>query len=117
MTKERWAHAEEIESNPKTPLDPKEINAESYELPILTVDLGETDADDKLPDLVEEYMKKNKSLKVAIERENLDIVAKKNKTKDGKTNWALIIGYGFAALAIGVAGYKLIKKFQKPKEM
>lgn len=114
MPKERWAHAEEIESNPKTPLDPSEIHAESYQLPVLTVNLGETETDEQLPNLVEEYMKKNKNLKDAIDSGNLDIVAKKNKTKDGKTNWALIIGYGFAALAIGVAGYKLIKKFQKP---
>ncbi len=115
MPKERWAHAEEIESNPKTPLDPSEINAESYELPVLTVDIGETETEEELPKLVDDYMKKNKSLKTAIDKENLDVVAKKNKTKDGKTNWALIIGVGFAALAVGVAGYKLIRKYQKNK--
>ncbi|OGD81542.1 hypothetical protein A2572_04110 [Candidatus Collierbacteria bacterium RIFOXYD1_FULL_40_9] len=115
MPKERWAHAAEIESNPKTPLHPSEINAESYELPVLTVDIGETDTEDQLPNLVEEYMKKNKNLKNAIDKENLDVVAKENKGKNGKKNWALIIGVGFAALAVGVAGYKLIKKYQKPK--
>ena len=115
MKKERWALADEIESNPKTPLDPKEIHAESYELPVLTVDIGETETEDQLPVLVEDYMKKNKYLKNAIDRENLDVVAKENKGKDGKKNWALIIGFGFAALAVGVAGYKLIKKHQKPK--
>lgn len=116
MKKERWALADEIERNPKTPLDPSEINAESYELPVLTVDIGETDTEEELPILVEEFMKKNKSLKTAIDKENLDIVAKENKGKNGKKNWALIIGFGFAALAVGVAGYKLIKKYQKPKK-
>lgn len=115
MPKERWAYAEEIESNPKTPLDPSEINAESYELPVLTLDIGEAETEEELPILVEEYMKKNKNLKMAIDKENLDVVAKENKGKDGKKNWALIIGFGFAALAVGVAGYKLIKKHQKPK--
>lgn len=115
MTKERWALADEIESNPKTPLDPSEINAESYELPVLTVDIGETETDEELQKLVNEYMSKNTNLKKAIEIENLDVVAKANKGKDGKKNWALIIGVGFAALAVGVAGYKLIKKYQKPK--
>lgn len=116
MPKERWALADEIESNPKTPLDPSEINAESYELPVLTVDIGETDTEEELPILVEEFMKKNKSLQTAIDKENLDIVAKENNGKNGKKNWALIIGFGFAALAVGVAGYKLIKKYQKPKK-
>lgn len=115
MPKERWAHAEEIERNPKTPLDPSEIHAESYELPVLTVDIGETETEEELPELVAEYMKKNKDLKNTIDKENLDIVAKENKGKSGKKNWALIIGVGFAALAVGVAGYKLIKKYQKPK--
>ncbi len=115
MPKERWAHADEIERNPKTPLDPSEINAESYELPVLTVEIGETDTEEELPILVEEFMKKNKSLKTAIDKENLDVVAKENKGKNGKKNWALIIGFGLAALAVGVAGYKLIKKYQKPK--
>lgn len=115
MTKERWAHAEEIERNPKTPLDLSEIHAESYELPVLTVDIGETDTEAELPILVEAYMKKNKTLKNAIDKENLDVVAKENKSKSGKKNWALIIGFGIAALAVGVAGYKLIKKHQKPK--
>lgn len=115
MPKERWAHAEEVEGNPKIPLDLSEIHAENYDLPVLTLDLGEA-TEGELPLVISEYMKKNKSLKTAIDRENLDIVAKENKTKDGKTNWALIVGYGFAALAVGVAGYKLIRKFQKPKE-
>lgn len=115
MPKERWANAEEIESNLKTPLLPEEINAESYELPVLTVDIGETETDAELLELVEEYMSKNKNLKKAIESENLDVVAKDNKGKSGKKNWALIIGVGFAALAVGVAGYKLIRKYQKEK--
>jgi len=115
VKKEHWAHAAEVESNPKTPLDPSEIHAESYTLPVLTLDLGEV-TEEQLPIVVDEIMKKQKNLKEVIEKENLDVVAKKNKTKDGKTNWALIIGYGFAALAIGVAGYKLIRKFQKPKQ-
>lgn len=115
MPKERWAHAEEIESNPKTPLDSREVNAESYELPILTVDIGEGDDEEELPKLVDEYMKKNKNLKNAIEKESLDVVAKENKGSNGKKKWALIIGFGFAALAVGVAGYKLIKKYQKDK--
>lgn len=115
MKKERWAHADEIERNPKTPLDLSEIHAESYELPVLTVDIGETETEEQLPNLVEDYMKKNKYLKNAIDRENLDVVAKANKGKDGKKKWALIIGFGFAALAVGVAGYKLVKKYQKPK--
>lgn len=113
MTKERWALADEIESNPKTPLDPSEIHAESYHLPVLTFDIGEIQSEEELPKIIDEFMKKNKNLVDAVENKNLDIVAKGNKTKDGKTNWALIIGYGFAALAIGVAGYKLIRKYQK----
>ncbi len=113
MPKERWASAAEIESNPKTPLDPSEVNAESYELPILTVDIGETETEDELPNLVDQYMKKNKSLKSAIDVEKLDVVAKENKSANGKKNWTLIIGFGFAALAVGVAGYKLVKKYQK----
>ena len=60
-------------------------------------------------------MKKNKNLKKAIDTENLDVVAKENKGINGKKNWALIIGVGFAALAVGVTGYKLIKKYQKDK--
>lgn len=115
MPKERWALADEIESNPKTLLDPSEIHAENYELPVLTVDIGETETEEELPNLVEDYMKKNKHLKNAIDRENLDVVAKENKGKDAKKKWALIIGVGFAALAVGVAGYKLVKKYQKPK--
>ena len=110
MPKERWAYAEEIESNPKTPLDPSEINAESYQIPVLAVDIGEAESNEDLELLIEDFMKKNPKLKTSIENDNLDIVAKKNKTR-----WALVIGYGFAALAIGVAGYKLIKKYQKPE--
>ena len=60
-------------------------------------------------------MKKNKYLKNAIDRENLDVVAKENKGTNGKKKWALIIGFGFAALAVGVAGYTLIKKHQANK--
>ncbi len=115
MPKDRWALADEIERNPKTPLDPSEIHAESYELPVLTVDIGETETEEQLPNLVEDYMKKNIYLKNAIDKENLDVIAKENKGKNGKTNWALIIGFGFAALAVGVAGYKLIKKSQNSK--
>ncbi len=115
MPKERWAYAEEIEKNPKTPHDPSEIHAESYELPILTVDIGETETEEELPNLIAEYMSKNTNLKNVISKENLDVVAKENKGSNGKKKWALIIGVGFAALAVGVAGYKLIKKYQKDK--
>lgn len=114
MPKERWAHAEEIESNPKTPLENHEINAESYNLPVLSLEIGDSD---NIP--VEEkaarFLSENPEVTHKIVSENLDVVAHEVVKTNGKAKWILIIGFGFAALGLGVAGYKILRKYSKEK--
>ena len=117
MEKDKWRYADEIEANGKSPLEPKHINAESFSLPVLTVDIGETDEEKtgslEVDHLVTDFLNSNPELSEKIQTEKLDIVAHKTSKKDGKTKWALIIGFGFAAMGLGIAGYKLIHKYRK----
>ncbi len=115
MPKEKWAHADEIEKNPKTPLDPSEINAESFTLPVLSLELGETESEEELVPLVDTFLDQNPELKDKVESENLDIVAHDVSKSGSRKKWVLIIGFGFAALGLGIAGYKLIKKHKSKK--
>lgn len=117
MTKEKWAYAEEIESQGKPPIDPKEINAESFNLPVLTVDIEESEEveEKSVSQLADTFLNNNPDLKQKIHSENLDIVAHEVKKLNGKRKWVLIIGFGFAALGLGIAGYKLIRKYKAEK--
>lgn len=119
MEKDKWAHAEEIEANRKNQSEPDEMHAEEFTLPVLSVDIGETDEDDhpqELESRVSQFLEENPELHHKIETENLDIVAHKIKKPNGKTNWALIIGFGFATIGIGLASYKLIHKYNQSKK-
>lgn len=116
MEKEKWAHAEEIESARSFVHPPENNNAEVYSLPILSVEIGETPEEygtADLDNLVKNFLQENPEVSGRINEENLDIVAHQSKTQHGKINWILIIGFGFAALGLGVAGYKIIRKYQK----
>ena len=117
MGKEKWFHASEIEANGKVPLEPKHINAESFSLPVLTIDIGETESEKtgslEVSHLVADFLHGNPELADKIDSEKLDIVLHKTENIGRKTKWALIIGFGFAAFGLGVAGYKLIHKHQK----
>jgi len=121
MEKDKWYRASEIEANRKNPAEKEEINAENYSLPILSIDLGADDEASEsigVDNLVSNFLTDNPELQTKIISEKLDVIAHKSKSKDGKSKWILIIGFGFAALGIGIAGYKLIRKHsdtQKPK--
>jgi hypothetical protein len=117
MPKEKWAHADEIEAVGKIPEDPNEVNPESYSLPVTTKSLGEFDESKEkdIFQIAEDYLESDQTLKNRIDSENLDVVALKTENKNGKTKWVLLIGFGFAALGLGIAGYKIIRKYKKIK--
>lgn len=116
MEKDKWYRASEIEANRKNAAEKEEINAETYNLPILSIDLG---ADEEITEsigvdnLVSDFLTDNPELQNKIITEKLDVIAHKSKGKDGKSKWILIIGFGFAAIGLGIAGYKLIHKYKK----
>jgi len=119
MAKERWAHAAEVESNPKTPLEEHEITAESYKLPVVTLDIPNTEnvEEEDINSIANDFIVENPELLSEIESDKLDVVAHRVEKSNGKAKWVLIIGFGFAAIGLGIAGYKLIMKHQKKIEI
>lgn len=108
----------DIESSGKKKIHPGDANPEVYSLPVLTLDVGEMPegiTEKELHANILAFLDQNPGLREKINSEKLDVVAHATKNIDGKIKWAIIIGFGFAALGLGVAGYRLIKRH--PKEI